>query len=149
MCRWLPREYEAPELLFSVFHVRVDVVDLSDLALPVRVYQFILVPSLLPRFVERVHEVEQLLLLTLLGINFLLHCLFLIIHDWWFVLDSVEAFKCLSVFTNIVNPPTQSLMYLASYFQETFKGQPESLNLSIFRWRPVRVTYVKVPAHHI
>lgn len=76
--------------------------------------------SLLPRFVQRVNEVEQLLLLALLGIHFLLYFLFLIINDWWFILDSVKAFERLSIFTNIVNPPTQSLMYLVSYFQETF-----------------------------
>jgi hypothetical protein len=38
MCRWLPGQYEAPELLLRVFHVRVDVVYLGDLALPVRIY---------------------------------------------------------------------------------------------------------------
>ena len=77
-------------------------------------------PSLLAGFVQRVHEVEQLLLLTLLGINFLLYLLFLIIYDRWFVLDSVEAFERFSVFFYSINPPTELLMYLASYFQETF-----------------------------
>jgi hypothetical protein len=78
------------------------------------------VASLLPRFVQRVYEVEQLLLLPLLGIHFLLYFLFLIINDWWFILHSVEAFERLSVFFDTVNPPTQSLMHLVSYFQETF-----------------------------